>query len=155
MLCIKRLCPWRFGILGFKGKKKKRSLAMLKNLPWDNEIFLGESGIVNGLLVFHLIFVTTHLCMYNTNGFRTKTMYDYYIVMKSMFFVVKLSSHLSIGYASFTILLPWSTHKLHQNYSKPKAFPKSKFQFSQTMYSYHNFVQNEGVFQGHKHLLIY
>jgi hypothetical protein len=33
VLCIKRLCPWRFGILGFKGKKKKRSLAMLKNLP--------------------------------------------------------------------------------------------------------------------------
>jgi hypothetical protein len=33
VVCIKRLCPWGFGILGFKGKKKKRNLAMLKNLP--------------------------------------------------------------------------------------------------------------------------
>jgi len=79
------------------------------------------------------------LFLYNMNGFRTETMYDYYIAMKFMFLVVKLSSHPSIGYASFTILLPWSTHKLHQNYSK--AFPKSKLQFSQTLYSYHNFVQ--------------
>jgi hypothetical protein len=44
--------------------------------------------------------------MYNMNGFRIETMYDYYIVMKSMFFVVKISSHPSIGYASLTILLP-------------------------------------------------
>ncbi len=44
--------------------------------------------------------------MYNTNGFRTETMYDYYIVMKSMFLVVKLFFHPSIVYASFTILLP-------------------------------------------------
>jgi hypothetical protein len=44
--------------------------------------------------------------LYNTNGFRTETMYDYYIAMKSMFLVVKLSSHSSIGYASLTILLP-------------------------------------------------
>jgi hypothetical protein len=43
--------------------------------------------------------------MYNTNGFRTETMYDYYIVMKSMFLVVKLSSHSSIVYVSITILL--------------------------------------------------
>jgi hypothetical protein len=46
------------------------------------------------------------LGLYNTNGFRTETMYDYYIVMKSMFLVVKLSSHSFIGYASLTILLP-------------------------------------------------
>jgi hypothetical protein len=81
------------------------------------------------------------LAVYNTNGFRTETMYDYYIVMKSMFFIVKLSSHPSIGYASLIILLPWSTHKLQQKYSKPKALLKSKLQFSQTLYSYHNFVQ--------------
>jgi hypothetical protein len=43
--------------------------------------------------------------MYNTNGFRIETMYDYYIVMKSMFLVVKLSSHSSIVYVSITILL--------------------------------------------------
>jgi len=44
--------------------------------------------------------------LYNMSGFRTETMYDYYIAMKSMFLVVKLSSHPSIGYASLTILLP-------------------------------------------------
>jgi hypothetical protein len=32
----------------------------------------------------------------NTNGFRTETMYDYYIVMKFMFLVIKLSSQSSI-----------------------------------------------------------
>jgi hypothetical protein len=45
------------------------------------------------------------MVMYNMSGFRTKTMYDYYIIMKSMFLVVKLSSHPTIGYASSTILL--------------------------------------------------
>ncbi len=44
--------------------------------------------------------------MYNTNGFKIETMYDYYITMKSMFLVVKLFSHSSIGYASLTIFLP-------------------------------------------------
>jgi hypothetical protein len=44
--------------------------------------------------------------MYNTNGFGTETMYDYYITLKSMFLVAKLFSHPSIVYASFTILLP-------------------------------------------------
>jgi hypothetical protein len=43
--------------------------------------------------------------MYNTNGFKIETMYDYYITMKSMFLVTKLFSHPSIVYASFTILL--------------------------------------------------
>jgi hypothetical protein len=33
-------------------------------------------------------------------------MYDYYIAMKSMFLVVKLSPHPSIGYANLTIILP-------------------------------------------------
>ncbi len=64
--------------------------------------------------------------VYNTNGFGTETMYDYYIVMKSMFLVVKLFSHPSIVYASFTILLPWIKHKQHQNHSKLKAFQKPK-----------------------------
>jgi hypothetical protein len=44
--------------------------------------------------------------LYNMNGFGTETMYDYYIVMKFMFLVVKLFSHPSIVYASFTIVLP-------------------------------------------------
>jgi hypothetical protein len=67
--------------------------------------------------------------------------------MKSMFLVVKLSFHSSIGYASLTILLPWTTHKQHQNYSKPKAFQNPKLQFSQTLYSYHNFVQMKVSFK--------
>ncbi len=54
-------------------------------------------------------------------------MYDYYVAMKSMFLVVKLSSHPSIGYASLTIFLPWTTHKQHQNYSKPKTFQNQNF----------------------------
>jgi hypothetical protein len=82
-------------------------------------------------------------------------MYDYYIVMKSMFLVVKLSFHSSIGYVSLTIILPWTTHKQHQNYPKSKAFKNPKLALSQPLYSYHNFVQNEGVSQGHKHLLKY
>jgi hypothetical protein len=81
------------------------------------------------------------VCVCNTNRFRTETMYDYYIAMKSMFLVVKLSSHSSIGYASLTIYLPWTTDKQHQNYSKPKVLQNPKLQFSQTFYSYHNFVQ--------------
>jgi len=65
--------------------------------------------------------------MYNTNEFGTKTMYDYYIAMKSMFLVVKLFFHLSIIYASFTIFLPWTKHKQHQNHSKLKAFQNQNF----------------------------
>jgi len=82
-------------------------------------------------------------------------MYDYYIVMKSMFLVVKLSSTLLLVMQAS----PFSFHELHINNTKtiqkPKAFPKSKLQFSQTLYSYHDFVQNEGVSQSHKHHLIY
>jgi hypothetical protein len=43
--------------------------------------------------------------MYYMSGFRTETMCDYYIVMKSMFLVVKLSSQPTIGYANLAILL--------------------------------------------------
>jgi hypothetical protein len=93
--------------------------------------------------------------MYNTNGFKIEIMYDYYIAMKSMFLVVKLSLHFSIRYVSLTIILPWTTHKQHQNYSESKAFKNSKLSFSQPLYSYYNFVQNEGVFQGHKHFFKY
>jgi len=97
------------------------------------------------------------LGVYNTSGFTIETMYDYYIVMKSMFLVVKLSSQPTIGYVNLTILLPWTTPKQHQNYSKKKtkAFPNIKTSILTTLYSHHNFVQNEGVSQGHKHLLIY
>ncbi len=82
-------------------------------------------------------------------------MYVYYIVMKSMFLVVKLSSTLLLVMQAS----PFSFLELHINNTKTipksKAFPKSKLQFSQALYSYHDFVQNEGVSQGHKHLLIY
>jgi len=44
-----------------------------------------------------------------------------------MFLVIKLSSHPSIGYASLTILLLWTTHKQHQNYSKSKVFQNQNF----------------------------
>ncbi len=44
--------------------------------------------------------------VYNTNGFRIETMYDYYKVMKSIFLVAKLFFHPFIGYANLTILLP-------------------------------------------------
>jgi hypothetical protein len=74
-------------------------------------------------------YVWVSMCMYNTNEFGIETMYDYYIAMKSMFLVIKLFSHPSIVYANFTILLPWTKHKQHQNHSKPKAFEKPKFQF--------------------------
>jgi hypothetical protein len=46
------------------------------------------------------------MVLYNTNGFRTEVMKDYYITMGSMFLVVKLYFHPSIGYANFAILLP-------------------------------------------------
>jgi hypothetical protein len=65
--------------------------------------------------------------LYNTNEFRIKTMYDYYVAMKSMLLVTKLFSHPSIGYASLTILVPWTKHKQHQNHSKPKAFQNQNF----------------------------
>jgi hypothetical protein len=79
--------------------------------------------------------------MYNTIGFKIKIMYDYYIAMKFMFLIVKLSSHSSIDYVTFTIFLPWTTHKQRSNYSK------SKLQFSQTLYLYHNFVQMKVFFK--------
>jgi hypothetical protein len=53
------------------------------------------------------------MVLYNTNGFRTETMYDYYIAMKSMFLIAKLFSHPFIDYANFTILLSWTKHKQH------------------------------------------
>ncbi len=87
------------------------------------------------------------MCLYNTNGFRTKTMYDYYIVMKSMFLVVKLSSHYSIGYASLiispTMNYTYTTLKLF----KTKSLSKLKLQFLETLYSYHNFIQMKMFFK--------
>jgi hypothetical protein len=65
--------------------------------------------------------------MYKTSGFRTETMFVYYIVMKFMFLVVKLSS---------TLLLlmqapPFSFHELHINNTKTiqkktKSFSNNK-----------------------------
>jgi len=54
---------------------------------------------------------------------------------------------------------PFSFHELHINNTKtiqkPNFFSKIKTSILTILYSYHNFVQNEGVSQGHKHLLIY
>jgi hypothetical protein len=66
--------------------------------------------------------------VYNMNRFKTETMYDYYIAMKSMFLIAKLFSHPFIGYASLVILLPWTKHKQPKLF-KAKSFSKSKFQF--------------------------
>jgi len=64
---------------------------------------------------------------YTTWTFGIETIYNYYIAMKSMFFVAKLFYHPSIVYASLTFFLPWSKHKQHQNHSKPKAFQNQNF----------------------------
>jgi hypothetical protein len=54
--------------------------------------------------------------LWNTDGFETKTIYIYYIVMQSMFLVAQPLLHPSIVYASLTILLSWTKHKQHQNH---------------------------------------
>jgi hypothetical protein len=87
--------------------------------------------------------------VYNTNGFRTETMYDYYIAMKFMFLVAKLFSRPSIVYASFTILLPWTKHKQHQNHSKPKSFQNQNFNSNKlcihtiTLYKWRCFLKSQ------------
>jgi hypothetical protein len=77
-------------------------------------------GFFLGCLCFALHFhysllwvVTLAMSLYNTNGFGTETMYDYYIAMKSMFLVVKLFFHLSIVYVS-----SFSYHELNTNNTK-------------------------------------
>jgi hypothetical protein len=46
--------------------------------------------------------------------------------MKFMFFGCKTILHPTIGYASLTIPLSWTTHEQHQNYSKTKSLSKIK-----------------------------
>jgi hypothetical protein len=48
--------------------------------------------------------------MYNTKGFGTENIYDYYIAMKSMVLGCKFFFSPFIIYASFTIFLPWTKH---------------------------------------------
>jgi len=87
-----------------------------------------QQGITNTLaLPIDKMLYIYLFCLYNKNRFGTETMYDYYIAMKSMFLVVKLFSHPSIVYASFTILLPWTKHKQHQNHSNQKPFKNQNF----------------------------
>ncbi len=105
------LCFWIFLICPIKNCSMR---------TWEHRNIARSPPLHNSLVIF---------CwgrLYHTSGFRTKTMYDYYIVMVSMFLVVKLSSHPTIGYVSLIILLPWTTHKHHQNYSKTKSFSKIK-----------------------------
>ncbi len=80
-------------------------------------------------------------------------MKDYYITLESMFLVVKLYFHPSIGYPNFVILLPWTTYQQHQNYSQPKTFQNFKLPFSQLSIHIITLYKMKGVFQGHKHLL--
>jgi hypothetical protein len=121
-------------------------------LPRRNQTLIQLKFIYNSIIMgmqwnMVLWWVLAHLGLCNTNGFRIEIMYDYYIAMKFMFLIVKLFFHFSIGYVSLTILLPWTTHKQHQNYSKPKAFQNPKLPFSQTLYSYHSFVQMKVFFK--------
>jgi hypothetical protein len=44
------------------------------------------------ILVTFKVKMVVLVVMYNTNGFKTETMYDYYIIMKYMFLVTKLFS---------------------------------------------------------------
>jgi hypothetical protein len=79
------------------------------SFPWGNQPPLKISQIFQGFKNFlrrKLCFHRRIMHLYHTSGFRTETMYDYYIVMKSMFLVVKLSFHPIIGYASLIILFP-------------------------------------------------
>ncbi len=93
--------------------------------------------------------------MYNTNGLRTETIYDYYIAMKSMFLVVKLFFHPSIVYVSLIIFVPWIKHKQHKKSFKTRSLKSFTILFHQALHLYNNFVTSEGVFQGHKYPLIY
>ncbi len=95
--------------------------------------------------------------MYYTSGFRTETMYNYYIVMKSMFlgcktiippyfWLCKLHHHPFMNY----------TQTIPKTIQKPKAFSKIQ-NFNPYKLGIHiiTLYKNEGVSQGHKHLLIY
>jgi hypothetical protein len=80
-------------------------------LPRRNQTLTQLKFIYNSVIMgiqwnMVLWWVLVHLGVCNTNMFRIETMYDYYIVMKFMFLIVKLSFHSSISYVSLTILLP-------------------------------------------------
>jgi len=75
--------------------------------------------------------------------------------MESMFLVVKLYFHPFIGYVNLAILLQWTTHQQHQNYSQSKAFQNLKLPFSQPSIHIITLYKMKGVFQGLKHLLKY
>jgi hypothetical protein len=93
--------------------------------------------------------------MYNTNGLKIETMYDYYIAMKSMFLIAKLFSHPFIVYASLIIFLSWIKHKQHQKPFKTKSSKSFIILFHQALHLYNNFVTSESIFQSHKHPLKY
>jgi len=64
------------------------------------------------------------MCLYNPNGFRTETMYVYYIIMK--IYVLDCKNIFSTFYClcitiCLPILLSWTKHK-HQPFSKQKPF---------------------------------
>jgi hypothetical protein len=71
-------------------------------------------------------FLKMRALLHNTSEFRIEIMYDYYIVMKFTFLVENylLTLLLTMQASSFFF---HELHKQHQNYSKPKAFSKSKF----------------------------
>jgi len=136
-------------------KQHKTFLVFLKNMlrcngschiyNWCKENWAYQCNILR----------TIQVLLHNTNGFRTETMYDYYIAMKSMLLVVKLFSHSSIDYVSLTILLPWTTQ------TTPKTIQNQKLLKIQNFHTHklgiHNItlVQMKVSFKVTKHLLIY
>ncbi len=72
-----------------------------------------------------VVSITYLVRVYNTNGFKIKTMYDYYIAMKSMFLTCKKFLSPFIIYASF------SFHELNTNNTKTiqnqKSFKNKNF----------------------------
>jgi len=130
------ISKWLIDIWSYCGATTTSDQSQLKHSCWVHTRLLEILNSLVGFLHPHgpvTFWFTLFMC--NMNVFKIEIMYDYYIAMKFMFLVVKLSSHSFINYASLTILLPRTTHKQHQNYSKPKAFKNPKLQFLQTLYS--------------------
>jgi hypothetical protein len=68
--------------------------------------------------------------LYIINGFKIETMYVYYIVMEIYIFGYINKIYIVYVYlVCYTILLPWTTHKQHKNFSKLKSQFLSQFYY--------------------------
>jgi len=116
-------------------------------IPWGHYILK--------LDVLHIN--VSKLSLYYKSGFRIETMYNYYIVMKSMFLGCK-----TIIPPYFWLCKPHHYPPMNYTQTIPKTIQKPKVFFkNQNFNSYKlgihliTLYKNEGVSQGHKHLLIY